>query len=887
MREFSTRSTQIGQAKDDLIARYVAAHGRQPSAETVIRLRAQATLATRPEKTVCSLAELTDEWRRRAGTVLGEDATAWTRRIVASRHPSATVLRERDVAPGDVATLADAVVPAVGEKRSTWRRWNLHAEASRQMMGIRFASTADRDATITRVVDAAERRSLQLTPPETAATPEEFRRADGSSVFRPRPGSVFTSAELLDAEDRLLAHARTSTAPVIDEEAAAVLLRRGRGRRLAGDQRRAVARVVASGRVVDVLVGPAGAGKTSTMTALRTMWEQVHGHGTVVGLAPSAAAAQVLAEDLSIACENTAKWLHEHRHGRATLCCNQLVIVDEASLAGTFTLDAIATHAADAGAKILLVGDWAQLGAVGAGGAFALLARDRDDIAELSEVRRFRHGWEKHASLRLRSGDPDVIDTYQAHGRIIDTSTDHALDAAYAAWRADVAAGKASIMVTDTHETVAALNTRARSDRIAAGQVKSGSDVALHDGTRAGVGDHVITRRNERRLTTGTRWVKNGDRWSVTAAHADGSLTVRRAGRRYGATITLPAAYVSEQVELAYAITAHRAQGATVDTAHTIVTSASTTREALYVGMTRGRDRNTVYVATDQPELEAHLTIPDSTLTARHVLHAVLQNVGAEASAHETITAEQDRYTSIAQLAAEYDTIAAAAQREHWIAQLTHAGFTSVQAETLYRSPALGPLTAALRRAEAHNIDLDRALPQLVSQHSLADAHDVAAVLHKRLTTALVRHQPRTDGHARASFVAGLIPRATGAMTDEMRTALREREHLIEQRARSLAENAIRRREPWTRHLGPPPRGGQQRSVWLEAVTTIAAYRDRHAFTGPRPLGSTGTGDDRHIDTVYARAALDDARRLASTHEPISPVPIARPQPDRVVGPSL
>ncbi|NEE03842.1 MobF family relaxase [Phytoactinopolyspora halotolerans] len=887
LREFSTRSTQIDRAKDVLLAQYVAAHGRQPSAQTVIRLRAQATLATRPEKTVRSLAELTVEWRHRAEAVLGEDATVWTRRILASQRPRATVQHERDVAPDDVAALADAVVRSVGEKRSTWLRWNLHAEASRQMMGIRFASTADRDATMTRVVDAAEQRSLRLTPPEAASTPEEFLRADGSSAFRPRHGAVFTSAELLDAEDRLLAHARTSTGPVIDEGAAAILLRRGQGRRLAGDQRRAVTRVVSSGRVVDVLVGPAGAGKTSTMTALRTVWEHVHGHGTVVGLAPSAAAAQVLADDLSIACENTAKWLHEHRHRRATLDRNQLVIIDEASLAGTFTLDAIASHAADAGAKILLVGDWAQLGAVEVGGAFALLARDRDDVAELNEVRRFRHDWEKHASLRLRSGDADVIDSYQAHGRIIDASTDHALDAAYSAWRADVTAGRASIMVADTHDTVTALNTRARADRIESGRVKPGGDVALRDGTRAGVGDRVITRRNERRLTTGDRWVKNGDRWTVTATHADGSITVRRAGRQYGATTTLPSAYAAEQVELAYAVTAHRAQGATVDTAHAIVTSASMTREALYVAMTRGRERNTVYVATDQPDLETHLKTPDEELTVRHVLEAVLQNVGAEASAHETLAAEQDRHTNIAQLAAEYDTIAAAAQRERWVSQLTRSGLTPDQADSLSRSAALGPLTAALRRAEAHNIDLDRALPQLVSQHSLTDAHDVAAVLHKRLTTALVRHQPRIHSRTRAGFVAGLIPRATGAMTDEMRTALLEREHLIEQRARFLAENAIRRREPWTRHLGPPPLGGQQRNAWLDAVTTIAAYRDRHAITEPLPLGPTGTDDHRHIDTAYARAALDDLRRLANTHQPTSTEPISRPQPDRTIGPSL
>lgn len=94
-----------------------------------------------------------------------------------------------------------------------------------------------------------------------------------------------------------------------------------------------------SGRVVDVLVGPAGAGKTTAMSALRRAWEAEHGKGSVVGLAPSAVAAQALASDLGIATENTAKWLHTFHTTGATFTKGQLVIVDEASLADTFTLD--------------------------------------------------------------------------------------------------------------------------------------------------------------------------------------------------------------------------------------------------------------------------------------------------------------------------------------------------------------------------------------------------------------------------------------------------------------------------------------------------------------------------------------------------------------------
>ena len=139
---------------------------------------------------------------------------------------------------------------------------------------------------------------------------------------------------------------------------------------LSAEQSETLAGIAVSGRQVDLLVGPAGAGKTTAMHALKTAWTKAHGKGSVVGLAPSAVAAQVLAEDLGIGCENTAKWLHEFDRGRAQFRKGQLVIIDEATLAGTLTLDRLTALAAEAGAKVLLVGDWAQLQSVDAGGAF-------------------------------------------------------------------------------------------------------------------------------------------------------------------------------------------------------------------------------------------------------------------------------------------------------------------------------------------------------------------------------------------------------------------------------------------------------------------------------------------------------------------------------------
>lgn len=215
---------------------------------------------------------------------------------------------------------------------------------------------------------------VRVTPPELATSPAVFQRADGTSVFPPKHSTVFSSELLLAAEDCLLARANTTTGPTVP---------------LATVERIA-AKPDQEGRVL----GPDQASALA-MSALRRAWEHEHGRGSVVGLAPSAVAAQVLADDLGIATENRAKWWEVHERIGATFRKGQLVIVDEASLADTLSLDRITTLAAEAGAKVLLVGDHAQLQSVTAGGAFSLLIDDRDDAPELVTLHRFTNIWEK------------------------------------------------------------------------------------------------------------------------------------------------------------------------------------------------------------------------------------------------------------------------------------------------------------------------------------------------------------------------------------------------------------------------------------------------------------------------------------------------------------
>jgi conjugative relaxase-like TrwC/TraI family protein len=884
MRLFSRRSLDIEVEKDRLIESFRRDHGRAPTAVEILRLRQQATLATRPDKHLHSLAELTAEWRTRAAEWVAGGPEAWARRLC-DREPS----RTGDEV--DHAALAVQVRDAVQGKRATWSRWNLHAEAARQLMGVRFATAAERLVATGRVADLAAGESVLLTPPELAPTPVALRRRDGSSMFRFRHAERYTSRVLLDAEARLLDAARSSDGPRVDPALLdAVLAAPPPCYRypLGPDQRRAVAAIAGSGCVLDLLVGPAGTGKTVTLAGLRTAWELEHGPGSVIGLAPSATAAHVLARALGVPTENTAKWLTEHaaqpaRVDELTRCRTtiaqaavvnpplaaalrtrardlqtridqwqlrpgQLVIIDEASLAGTLALDTITAAARTAGAKVVLVGDWAQLSAIEAGGAFRLLVAERRDTPELGAVRRYTARWERDASLQLRAGSHAAIDVYARHGRIHAGDLPAMTEAAYQAWLTDERHGRRSLLIAGDTDTVHTLNARARADLVTTGRVHP-DGATLRDGTVAGIGDRIVTRRNDRRLAHPHGHVKNGDNWTVTGISRGGRLTVRAGD---GTVVTLPGDYVAHDVELGYATTAYRAQGATVDTAHVVVTAAAMTRETLYVAMTRGRAGNTAYVGTDTT---GPCPVHDHTGDAQRVLARVLDRAGADTAAHAQLRAEQDAAASIAQLAAEFDTIAAAAQAPRWRELLARSGLGRGQVEQITASPAFGALATALRAADASGLGVDEAMPTLVAQRPLGDAKDLAAVLHERVTR-WAASRPDTYG----VLVAGLIPVACGIQDPVTRAALDERARLIEQRADTLVLTALESGAEWITALGPAPTDSHRHAQWLAYARTVAALYDRSDAPAQATPG----------ERAAARAATERAAALALT-EPVAP----------------
>jgi conjugative relaxase-like TrwC/TraI family protein len=898
MAEFSKRAAAIEERKEVLIPAFVAAHGRRPTTVEIIKLRQRATLETRPLKEHRPLGAMTDGWRQRAKHYVGNDLEAWVAGL--SNRNDLPLLRDGELADEILSDAASVTIRKVSERRASFSRANVLAEVHRQFHGVRFASPDDRIGVAERTADLAVGQSLLISAPEIHFTPERLRRADGTSRFRAKGHEIYTTTVLIDAEARVLGAGREINGPAVATATVAAVTSGtlpGRNHPLSIDQTLAVEQIVTSGRRLDVLLGPAGTGKSTTMAGLRSAWEAEHGSGSVLGLAPSAAAAEVLAEQLGIDTENTAKWLHEHRqqaerlvkiaHLRAALRspatsqrrsslhaelvrseqevarwqlrASQLVIVDEASLVGTFALDELVAAAREARAKVVLVGDQAQLSAIDAGGMFAALVGDRGGLAaELTDVRRFVNHWEKTASVELRTGSPDAIDAYASRDRVVGGNRNEMLDALYGAWKEDIDEGKSSLMIAGDLGTVGELNSRAQADRIAAGSV-SGDGVTVCGGATAGIGDQVVTRQNNRRLSTGKQWVRNGDQWRVTGSHADGSLTLQRL--KGTASVDVPVDYAREQVELAYASTAHRAQGMTVDTAHAMV-GPMTTREVLYVSATRGKEANRLYVDTHyDPDPQTSHGEALEPMTAKEVLVGVLRNEGAEVAAHEMIRREQHEAEGMERLSAEYLTLATEAQAERWEALLARAGISQGELATVGVSAARGPLFAGLRDAEARGLDVEAVLPQLVAGKSLADAADVAAVLHSRVHC----WSQAAGGRRRhtGQLIAGLIPRAQGVTDPDMARALGERDHAMEQRARSLAEEAITARRTWVRSLGAPPTTSAQRERWLREVSTVAAYRDRWHIEGQHPLGATLNRKDLEQADQRKRALVAGGRAKA------------------------
>ncbi|MCL2595302.1 MAG: relaxase domain-containing protein, partial [Promicromonosporaceae bacterium] len=716
---FSKRRHALKQRAEELLVEWRASNTGEPTERQLAAIEHQAFLETRKpkDKVVASKSELRIRWRGQAAEVgvtpeslreatLGRASSAvgaesvlssgvvmnrlartliesWQNHEIVAAHARTRAVRggevdveqyyEDDELSEELVTQDAAVLVHARLSRfsATWTKGTARNEAERLTRLIPMRE-GEREALTSAVADRAIAMCVPVTTTRyrlPAGAENDARLAFGGAVGFDKPTTArFTSREVFDAEAFLNTLTTTPTDAAIPTElAAAVLTDVGVVGQLSDDQRAAALHITTTRASLAAVVGPAGAGKTRTMNAVRTAWEAGHGPGRVIGVAPSAVAAEELSAAVGIDTHTVAGLLvantPEARAGRdewraklgttltrtrdpatraktlrlltkadaeeasVTLRPGSLVVVDEASMCSTHDLAAIGRLAAEAGAKVALIGDPAQLDAPEVGGMLGWLDRQGKAV-HLSTLWRFIHPDgtrnvdEGAASLLLRDGDisafayphvdeeddlPEGARFYEEHGRVHEGLTDDVMDEAYEAARAAQRAGRTTILVAGTNEQVGELNLRTTLERREAGEVDASRTVPVRYDLNAGVGEVIVARDNNRQLrdTIGNP-IYNGNTLIVTAINPDGSITAIREDAR-DVSITLPAWYAQVQCELGYAITAHRAQGITVDEAHVAIPyGARLTRELLYVAMTRGRYENHVWIGLpDEQEMSA------------------------------------------------------------------------------------------------------------------------------------------------------------------------------------------------------------------------------------------------------------------------------------------
>lgn len=846
--EFSSRTRAMEDRIEEKLERFSEQMQRDPTPRERWRLEREAVTDSRPPKSHGEDAvSLHEDWTERARAI-GYEPERLVVEAVSARNGRALddISRER------VAAQALEVLAA---RQSSWRP----AELVRELAAAVPTDVAvPADVLVPWLDDLAERVTVERLIDISRPIAEGVRlRRDGRPVTESVADRALTTPEILAQEERLIAWAERRLSSGGHDIAVRA------DDRLSGPQRE-VAAAVAGSRELVLVVGPAGTGKT---TALAPAIEQLRADGRAVfGVAPSAAAAEVLAVEAGLSSDTLDKLLVEHRLSRPPdhrydLPAGATVVVDEAAMVPTPKLAELTDLADHSGWRLALVGDPLQFAAVGRSGMFGHLITCHRAI-ELDRVHRFVHGWEREASLQLRRGNPEVLAVYEEHGRIHGGSRRQMEKAVVAAWWQARSKGESAAMMAPTNETVVALNRRAQALRAEAGEIDVSRASVVAGSYRLHVGDSVATRQNDRELRTDRGlMVKNRDRWDIVAAHRDGSLTVSgRTGQ-----VQLPPDYVAEYVELAYAQTSHANQGRTVDRSFLFLDGPADTR-GVYVPMTRGRHSNEAFVVIDGEETARDLLAQAVT---RDWIDQPAAARRAELQGPEPARGGGDQDNRL-----DPTRLRELIEREHEITSSLSVAeerarryLREVERATKRTAELAARLSAAEDRrdgAQAVMDEFDRPLlrrlhrPELVqAKADLMQAHGTI----RESRVAMTEIDGRLPAIERSLAEAQATLRDRPSLDRERHGIRRELDRDLSSRASSIADDPP---SHVIDRLGPRPERGPDCVLWDEA----AARLDQHAIA----FDADVSGRYRHLgrawgweDTAIAasgRAALQACERL-------------------------
>lgn len=890
---FSKRSKGIIPATDELVKEYIQEHGRTPDHIARRKISEQAWQQTRQKKetarTVSQLRADVDQEARARGLGSLVDQIRGPQGP-SKLHALADPLRK----PIDAHAAAAEIMANVEASRSTWGENHVKAEIERYLSQHRYRRFTITDGPRQTLVDPQQlehfllRTTLQLD--SIRVTPEHIhgrfqpltRASDNDSVYTSKGRTLYTSTRVLEAEARLLNAARTPAeqpAPVTAETFAIALA--AQPNKDTAQVRLARELVTNRTRIV-VGVGPAGAGKTSRSLRLAAHALRLEGQ-RMVGLAPSKHAAKVFQDEVHVPAFTIDGFLQAHRNAAAKgrpvsdryhVNPGDVVVVDEAAMASTSHLDQVTTIVTEAGGFVRLVGDHAQITAVGAGGAFRLL-RQEVGAVELETVYRFSDKHERDASLVLRESAPsiDPFAWYKDHQRIIAGSKERIAEILFNDYIADLTAGREAIMGAPTRAYVDELNGRAQALAVADGRVRPGPGADLNDGHQAHIGDRIMTRLNRRDLTMnqGRDSVDNGDIYVVHTVHPDGALTAVHT--RHGGTITLPADYVRTHTHLGYAFTAHQEQGNTVGGNNALgqfvegvsrgIVTAQTPRSSAYVLATRGVTNNVLYVETEPGQ---H---PDE------VLEQIARNVDTNLSAHETVDIENTQALNLARLVDEHADIAGLANEARFTALASRV--LQDRAESLTASDGWGAASAGLARAEKYGLDPADMLTETWSERDFGDAEDIGAVMSWRIEKRL--EDLNDDGKlpplpelgadtGRYEWAVDRDAQQHPDVPDTWRDHLRERAEYIDQRMTQRGVELTIERPAWTDQLGPVPATNKHLKRWMRLAAEIDLFRAKYNVPADDPAaiperlrnGEVGQALAARVTALHKSTALRSTR---------------------------
>jgi conjugative relaxase-like TrwC/TraI family protein len=707
----------------------------------------------------------------------------------------------------------------------------------------------------------------------------------------------WTSRELFTVERRFAATVASNQALAVVPAACADKAFAARPS-LGDDQLASVRTIAASTAPVAVLVGPAGTGKTFTVDTIRAAYQ--HAGWLVHGAAPSARAALELAAGANLRASTLHALLATWNRGLDLPAPNSLLVIDEAGMAAIRTLESVITRQVTAGGQVLLVGDHHQLPEIGAGGGLEHAVGHSRCVTELTVNRRQQHAWEQRALTDLRDGHvAAAVHTYLGHDRVVvaespaamvATAVQHWLDARYR--------GLHPVLLAGTNDLVDRLNAAVIERLIERGELTAESAPFGNGDYRTG--QRIVLRRNsssERTTTGGTTAVANGQAGVVVTA--DDQRVVLRLD--HGAEVVLDHTYLRRggDVAHAYALTTHRAQGGTWDTA-IAVGADGLYREGAYVALSRGAEENVLVLTEPEiAELErqaaAELARHDTGITPPDELQGDLED-----DLTERLTRSRAKH-----LARTVDPDAAAVER---LAQ--HLSYPQL-IERHHAAAAAELRATELVGAERHALAAERERIDRVAHHlsigldvSPHDRHNIGTVaaIDDNSGTATVHFTSRQGYEATRTFswaqlriidqnpperdltpsavrqlarLTGPLHRQIDQWDQTIRTigfepgdALRLT-RAINIRINRATAFLVAERTDWIEHyLGRQVADPAGSTTWLDGARSIATWRlEKELATGDPGIGrrphDAGEWDQLNEQLARTRQWLDTTDRLA------------------------